>query len=37
MSAGGQEESFVERNWFWFLIGFGLVFAACIIFFAPHN
>ena len=35
MSASGHSESFIERNWYWFVIAFGVAFVACIDIFAP--
>ena len=35
MSASGHSASFVERNWYWFVIAFGVIFVACIDTFAP--
>ena len=35
MSASGHSESFIERNWSWFVIALGVIFVACIDIFAP--
>jgi len=35
MSASGHSESFIERNWYWFVIALGAMFVACIDIFAP--
>ena len=35
MSASGHSETFIERNWYWFVIAFGVAFIACIDIFAP--
>jgi len=35
MSASGHSQSFLERNWSWFVIAFGFIFVACIDIFAP--
>ena len=35
MSASGHSESFFERNWYWFVIAFGVIFVTCIDIFAP--
>jgi len=28
-------EHWIERNWYWFVITFGVIFVACIDIFAP--
>jgi len=35
MSAGHATEHWVERKWSWLVIAFGIIFVACIDFFAP--
>ena len=30
-----QQDPWVERNWYWLVITFGILFIACIDFFAP--
>ena len=35
MSQHGNSESFLERNWYWFVIAFGVIFVTCINCFHP--
>jgi hypothetical protein len=35
MSASNHTESWLERNWSWLVILFGVIFVLCIDFYAP--
>lgn len=37
MSEHGSSESFLERNWSWLLIAFGMILVISIIVFHPTN
>ena len=32
-----HKPGFLERNWAWFVIGYGVLFVACIDIFMPTN
>ena len=37
MSELGSSTSWLERHWYWLVIGFGLFFVACLDFFRPGS
>ena len=37
MSAPAHKQPWLERNWSWLVIAYGVLFVACIDLFMPHN